>query len=329
MAEKIVFVTGGTGFLGKHLVRHLDDQGFRVRMLVRQTSELEWLEGRDVELIFGDVSDGYALQKGMQKCNYVVHAAGHFRFWGPWNKFRAVNTFGTELICNLALVNNIERLLYISTIVVIGDPGPGELITEKTLPRPMDGYQHSKLGAEKVVLNMVENQGLPAFIFRPGAFYGPGSRYGFNRLFVEEPLRGWRVRVNRGRRLTFPVFVPDVAKMICAGLQKGRVGEIYNISDRSITHNEVNNIVSSILGISSWRLSVPQAIMIGLAGVMEVVAMLTKQEPFYPLNLRHYVFNDWEVSSEKACQELGFEPTPLEQGLRQTVAWYKKMFTAR
>ena len=60
-----------------------------------------------------------------------------------------------------------------------------------------------------------------------------------------------------------------------------------------------------------------------VAAGMEVWAKWSGREPFYPLNLRHYVFNDWRVSNEKACLELGFQPTPLDVGLRETVAWYK------
>ena len=77
-----------------------------------------------------------------------------------------------------------------------------------------------------------------------------------------------------------------------------------------------------MLGISTWRFDAPRAMMIFLAAVQEVMSKITQREPFYPLNLRHYVFNDWQVSSKKAREELNFEPTPIREGLQQTVNWY-------
>ncbi|MFC1936614.1 NAD-dependent epimerase/dehydratase family protein [Chloroflexota bacterium] len=322
MAGVLIFITGGTGFLGRHLVPLLVENEYRIRLLVRSTSEINWLPSQGVELIEGNVTDPQVVAEGMAGCRYVVHAAGHFRFWGPEEIFERVNLTGTRHVIGAALAHGIERMVHISTVVVVGDPRPGEVIDEESICNPQDSYQRTKLAAERYVREMVETAGLPAIIMRPGAFYGPFGRYAFNRLFIEEPMFGWRVKVEGGLRLTFPVFVPDVAKTIMGALRQGRVGEIYNISDRSITHNRLNDIVSEMLGISKWRLNTPRQVMIFLAAMQEGLAKIIGKEPFYPLNLRHYVFNDWEISSEKARKELNFSPTPIEEGLYQTVEWY-------
>ena len=86
------------------------------------------------------------------------------------------------------------------------------------------------------------------------AFYGPLGRYGFNRLFIEDPRRGLRIQVEKGKRLTFPVYVPDVVDAILASFQRARVGEVYNICDRPITHAAVNQLVSRLMGIDHRRL---------------------------------------------------------------------------
>ena len=323
MAGDLIFVTGGTGFLGRHLVRTLLGQGHRLRLFVRKTSDISWLPKQGVELVWGDVNSQKSLLEGIQGCRYVVHAAGFFRFWGPFETFDRVNLHGTRLVAEAALLAKVERMIYVSTLAVVGRPEKNQIIDEEARCRPQDPYQHSKLSAENMLLEMTASQELPALILRPGAYYGPGSHYGFNRLFIIEPMHGWRVKVEGGRRLTFPVYVPDVAQSILQALSLGRVGQVYNISDQSPSHNQVNQIVSELLGISSWRLSVPRIPMLGLAAVQEGLAKLSRREPFYPLNLRHYVFNDWNVSSEKAAGELGFAPTPLEVGLKSTVQWLK------
>ncbi len=326
MAGKRILVTGGTGFLGHHLVPALLGERYRVRLLVRPSSDLSWLPRAGVEHVQADVTDFGAVRQAMAGCTHVVHAAGRFRFWGSEARFQAVNVSGTENVARAAGEHGVERLVHISTVAVIGDPPPGRLIDEQTPCQPRDAYQRSKLAAEQLVYRQIDHHALPAVILRPGAFYGPYGRYGFNRLFIEDPLRGLRVQVDGGRRLVFPVFVPDVAWSIRQALDADiPIGETYNICDEPVSHAEINQIVSDLLGISRWRLNTPRQLMLLMAGLMELWARFSGREPFYPLNLRSYVFNDWPVTSAKASRALGFRPTPLEHGLRQTVAWYQDL----
>lgn len=137
-------------------------------------------------------------------------------------------------------------------------------------------------------------------------------------------MRGLRLEVDHGQHKTFPVYVPDVAQVVVNALEMGRVGHIYNVADLSINHEEINQLVNSILGIGRFRLNTPRLLLIAIALILELIAKITHREPYYPLNLRHYVFNDWMVQSSKARQELLFTPTAIEDGLRQTIAWYKE-----
>jgi dihydroflavonol-4-reductase len=280
-----------------------------------------------VEVVVGDVTNGSDLRDGMAGCRYVVHAAAHFRFWGDEGHFKRVNYEGTKKIVRTAKEIGVERFIYVSSIAVVGKPAPGEIIDEDAICRPQTPYQRTKYQTEQWVLDQAKQGELPAVILRPGAFYGPGRSYGFNRLFLIEAMKGWRVKVEGGKRLIFPAFVPDVADAVVNTLTAGRIGEIYNICDRPYSHNQVNEIASRVLGISPWRLNVPKAIMLALAWMMELVAKISHREPFYPLNLRHYVFNDWDVSNQKAVVELGFSPTPIEEGLAKTAAWLRTLET--
>ncbi len=327
MTSKKILITGGTGFLGRHLVPRLLGLGHRVRLLVRPTSDTSWLPAEGVELVQGDITDAESVRRGLEGVSFVVHAAGLFRFWGSDSRFQRVNTTGTGIIAGEAARAGVKRFVYISTVVVVGKPPPGELITEETCCDPRDGYQRSKLAAEGEILAHVARGELPAVILRPGAFYGPQGEYGFNRLFIIDPLRGMRVQVEGGRRLVFPVFVPDVAWAIARVLEQPGLGggEIFNVCGEPVTHRALNDLVSEIAGINHWRLNTPRQLMIALAALMELWAKANRREPFYPLNLRHYVFNDWPVSSEKARRALGFQPTPLADGLRKTVGWWRDL----
>jgi nucleoside-diphosphate-sugar epimerase len=298
--------------------------GYKVKALVRPSSDYRFLQELGVELAFtDDITDGYAALQAVDGCRYVIHAAGMFRFWGDAHMFWQTNVGGTTAVLNAALAEKVEKFIYISTIAVVGRTSSQTRIDENSVCRPQEPYQLSKLEAETRVLAYY-NEGLPAVVLRPGGFYGPWGRYAFNRLFFEEPLKGWRIKVDGGHHITFPVFVPDVAQGIMKALAHGRPGEIYNICGKSLTHNETNAIVSDLAGIHRWRINVPNWVVLALARNWTRLSRITRREPFYPINMAPYVFQDWHVSTEKAEKELGFMPTPFAEGARQTLQWYKE-----
>ncbi len=98
MARKLIFLTGATGFLGRHLVPCLLAEGYSLRLLVRRSSKSDWLAGTDVELIYGDITDPDVVDRATEGADYVIHAAGHFRFWGPPEVFDRINVQGTAAV---------------------------------------------------------------------------------------------------------------------------------------------------------------------------------------------------------------------------------------
>lgn len=319
----MILVTGATGFLGHNLVPRLVAAGYDVRALVRPSSETAFLHELGVELaLVEDITDAEGVRRACRECRQVVHAAGRFRFWGELPAFWQTNVAGAATILAAARDAGVEKFVHISTIVVVGETPGLALIDEETPCRPLEPYQRTKLEAERLALAYQREQGLPVVVLRPGAFYGPWGHYAFNRLFFEEPLRGWRICIDHGRHLTFPAFTPDVAEAIILALEKGRPGEIYNISSHSLDHASLNAIISDLAGISHWRFNVPTSAVIALARAWTALSRYTHREPFYPINMAPYVFQDWNVSIEKAERELGFAPTPFLEGARQTLAWY-------
>lgn len=319
----MILVTGATGFLGHNLIPRLAAAGADVRALVRPGSDTAFLQQYNVELAYAaDISDETAVAQACLGCDTVIHAAGLFRFWGEMDEFWRTNVLGTTAVLHAACAANVRRFIHISTIAVVGSTPQSRVIDETTRCRPQEPYQISKHEAERRVLAAHAQHGLPAIVLRPGAFYGPWGRYAFNRLFFEEPLKGWRIKVDNGRHITFPVFAPDVARGILLALERGRPGEIYNVCGHSLTHNDVNAIVSDLAGIGRWRFNVPRSFVLALARAWTALSRFTGREPFYPINMAPYVFQDWHVSIDKAQRELGFAPTPFAAGARQTLAWY-------
>lgn len=321
--DRPILVTGATGFLGRTLCPYLIAQGYRLRVLVRPSSDYAFLQPLGVEWAWGDIRDAAATREAAAGCGAVVHAAALFRLWGEREAFFAVNVEGTRNVVAAAQAAGVERFVHISTIAVVGAPPAGTVITEETPCAPQDPYQESKLVSEQLVLEACR-QGLPAVVLRPGAYYGPWGRYAFNRLFFEDPLKGLPMRIHGGRHVIFPVYIRDVAQAIWLALQRGRTGEVYNICGPCLTHRQINETVERLLGGRLRWLNTPARGMVLLARVWTWLARFTRREPYYPLGLYPYVFYDWQVSIDKARRELGFAPTPFEEGARETLAWYRQ-----
>jgi nucleoside-diphosphate-sugar epimerase len=324
MSNDTVFVTGGTGFLGHHLVPALCRAGFRVRLLVRQPNDHRWLQSYpNVEVVQGDVLDTASLAHHVAGSRYLVHAAGMFRFWGKANAFEETNVSGTQNVLEAAHNAKVERLLHISTVYLLGNPPNDEMVDETYPPQPADPYQVSKLHAEQKVIAFHRNHQIPVVILRPGAFYGPLGQYAFNRLFFRDPMRGIIMQINRGRYVILPVYVPDVVQAIIAAFTKGQLGEAYNICDAPITHRAAYDVICKEANLWYPRIPLPAWVGINAARFLTALATLTQREPFYPINMRSYVYNYWRVSNEKARRELGFMPTEFREGARRTIAWYR------
>jgi nucleoside-diphosphate-sugar epimerase len=308
------------------MCEYLVGQGYRLRALARPTSNTAPLEALGVEIAPGNVWEADSVRVAMEGCDYVVHAAARFRLWGPPEPFIKTNVEGTRHVLETALAAGVKKFIHISTIIVVGPQPSGVVITEETpcRPYPSDNYAKTKCAGEGLALSYA-TKGLPVVILRLGALYGPYGHYAFNRLFFEEFLHNWRVQVHHGRHIIFPCYVGDAAWAVEAALKRGRVGQIYNISNQSISHREANQIVSCLANRSSWRINFPGWLMIGFSQLLEVLAYFTRREPFYPQNLKPYVFNDWVVDCSKAQQELGFVPTPFAAGAQRTLEWYKSI----
>jgi len=320
----MIFVTGGTGFLGRHLLSELCRADITVRVLTRSPQEHPWLKHyKNVEVILGDLRDKSTFEDAVQGCSSVIHAGGYFRFWGDEHDFIETNRLGTENLVAAAMKTQVQRFIYISTIAVIGQPDPENIVDETHPPQPVDPYQRSKFQAESLVLKLHEEQALPAIILRPGAYYGPLGEYAFNRLFFRDPMRGIIMQINGGKYITFPAYIGDVVQGIVRALDVGRPGEIYHICGDWISHKDAFDIVCQEANLYWPRPPIPGWLGIAASRVLEAISTITHREPFWPINMKSYVYNYWRVSNEKAKRDLGFRPIDFREGARRTIQWYR------
>lgn len=320
----MILVTGGTGFLGRNLLPILCEAGYEVRVISRTPQAYPWLADLCVEAIQADIADAAAVHAAAKGVRYIIHAAGLFRFFGRTDDFDHTNIDGTRNILEAAAAAGVEKLVHVSTIAVAGFPrDPTQIIDEAYPSQPIDDYQRTKVAGEKLVLEHVQRHGVPAVILRGGAFYGPHGRYAFNKLFFEDPLiNHLPMGVDWGRHITFPVYIKDMARGCLLGLEKGRAGEIYNICSQSLTHREVERTIARLSGTSAFRIPAPGRVMVPFARFLTWLSRLSGREQKYVITMRPYILGEWNVSIEKARRELGFQPTPFETGVRETLQWY-------
>ncbi len=171
---RMILVTGATGFLGHHLVPALAQDGYRLRAVVRPSSDTQFLQKLGVELAYAeDITDTAAIDQACTGCDQIIHAAGLFRFWGEMDEFWQTNVEGTTAVLQAAQNHPIKRFIHISTIAVVGKPPTNRPIDETTRCNPLEPYQQSKLEAEKRVLAAHAQDGLPAIVLRPECVLWP------------------------------------------------------------------------------------------------------------------------------------------------------------
>ncbi|CUT00042.1 NAD dependent epimerase/dehydratase family protein [Candidatus Kryptonium thompsonii] len=170
-------VTGGTGFIGSHLVDELLNRGYEVRCIVRDTSNLKWLNGKDVEIFKGSLFDIDFLKKAVEDVDYVYHIAGVTKGKNYQDYYRG-NVETTQNLLEACLENQkLKKFVLASSLAAVG-PGDDAIPVDETRQyNPITSYGKSKAEAEKVTLSFKDK--LPITIVRPPSVYGPRDTYTF------------------------------------------------------------------------------------------------------------------------------------------------------
>lgn len=317
-----ILVTGGTGFVGRHLVHSLVEKGEFVRMLVRKTSDVEEFNKLGVEVIHGDISDGNSLQGAVKDINIVYHLAAQVGKWGiPDKQFYAINVQGTLNLLEASLHTGVEQFVFCSTP---GVQGKGCSQAKETLPyNPPYIYERTKCEAEKLVLYFHHNRKLPATIMRPDFVYGPGD---LRRLSLYRSIRDKKFRiVGNGKSYLHPTYIDDIIQGFHLVLNNPvAFGEIYNLAGPGlITVKEYVRTIARILKVSCPRFKIPKPLAVTAAWAFEAFSMLNGKEPFISTSKIGFLTNSHGSDISKARNQLGYKPEfVFRDGMRHTINWY-------
>jgi nucleoside-diphosphate-sugar epimerase len=200
-----ILVTGGTGFIGSHLVEALVGRGERVRCLVRTSRNLRWLEGLDVDIVEGDCTRAETLSPALQSVDRVIHAAGA-TFAPTRAAFFHHNAAATRNLVDACLACEVEKLVMVSSQAAAGPGTRGRPAREGDPPNPLTVYGESKVAAERYCLDAANR--LSVGILRPSAVYGPRDT-AFLPYF-RMAKRGILIEFGTGEREISLCFVNDL-----------------------------------------------------------------------------------------------------------------------
>jgi dihydroflavonol-4-reductase len=319
-------VTGATGFLGPYLVKKLVSTGHTCRCLVRSNSDTKFLKELGAELVTGDITKPDTVESIAEDIDILVHMAtlGHMsNFTVTQEMFESINVQGTRNIMQEALRAGVKKVVHCSTVAAMGICADIPA-TEESECNPHHSYGRSKLKAEKAVLQLVTESGLPASIIRFSMVYGPGDPRDILKL-TRLAKKNLFPKIGNRPKLTPLIHAEDAVQGILLAAEKGKTGEIYLITNaQSLPFDSIRKIIEKGLGIVRFPVYVPEWAAIAIAtGCETVFSWIGKTPPVARKNIES-TLADREFSTAKAEKELGFRPTiDPAAGIRQTVEWYK------
>jgi len=321
-----VLVTGGTGFIGSHLVEHLVKKGVSVRCLVRESSNLRWLEGVDVEYIFGDVMNYNSLEPAVSDVDTVFHLAAKTKSLTE-EGFYQTNVRGTVNLLKAVIQTNpfIKRLVYVSSQAACGPSWDFTPVTESDPSNPITPYGASKLAGEEAVLAFSSQ--IPVTIVRSPVVYGPRDTgiYEFFRIVRRgiRPIVGWR-----DRYYSF-IYIDDLIEgLLLAAESEKAVGQMYFLVTQSgVTYRKMISDIASVIGKRTVPVYLPMSILILIAMVNGLISKLRRKPSVVNLHkVREFWDRFWLCDGSKAMEELGFSPEVLiREGMEKCAAWYREV----
>jgi len=314
------FVTGGTGFLGRHLVELLVENGWKITALHRRTSDTGHLQKPEITLVEGDVTDIDSLRLAMpEKPDAVFHAAADTSQWILANrKQTAVNVGGTRNMTSVALEKGAGRFIQTSSIAEFGfHPG---VITEETVSNAMNGrsnYMRTKWQSAMVVDQAI-GKGLDAVFLNPCHILGPYDTHNWSQLFFL--IQEGRLPGIPGGTGTF-CHAREAARAHITAFEKGKTGERYILGGVEAPFLELAQEIGKVIGKKTPGKPLPTTVLKTIARFSQWISYITRKEPDLTPEKIELSTEHLRASSEKAIRELGYRPVPLVDMVRDCHNW--------
>ena len=315
------FVTGGTGFIGQHVVQKLIARGYDVYALARSERSAAILANLGATVVPGDITDTASMRAGMAGSDVVYHLAAWYKMGGSdWMKAESINVGGTRKVLRLAHELGVPKIIYTSTVAVFGDT-KGQLVDESfTQGGPfLTEYDRTKwLAHYKVALPLIE-KGAPIIIVQPGVVYGPGDT-SIAAEMMQLFYRGIPMLPGFDTTATY-AHVEDVAEGHLLAAEHGKIGESYILAGPAIPLGEMFDFWGHLTGKPSPKLRLPSQLLRPFAPLMGAISSVVPLPSAFSQEAVQSLGATYIARSDKAREELGWKTRPLQTGMLETFAW--------
>lgn len=317
--KKKYFVTGGTGFIGSHLIQKLREKNHKVVALVRNQQKAKFLKAMGVEIAPGDITDRRTLKKPMQGVDGIFHLAAWYKIGFDSSPAESINVKGTENVLETMQELNIPKGVYTSTLAVNSDTS-GQIMDETYcyLGQHLSAYDKTKWQAHYEVAVPLIKQGLPLVIVMPGLVYGPGDTSQLGEL-LQQAVNGKLNILPGGKTGVCWSHVQDIVQAHLLAMEKGNPGETYIIAGPCHTYRHGFQKVGQVTGqkiralwIPPWLMKMMSRVMSFIEKIIPVPATFSAEAMRVTAGITYYGDNG------KAKRELGYSPRSLKQGMRDT-----------
>ena len=319
----MILLTGGTGFVGGHVLERLRADGVPVRCVVRSKAgrSLDAASLGATEVVAGDLETGEGLNQALAGVDTVIHLAGVTKALRREDYYDGNVRATTNLL--LAMAGSDARMVHVSSLAAIGPAeSPRRPVGEDAEPHPLTHYGKSKLEGERLVRASFPD----AVIVRPPVVYGPRDTDVFQMLKLV--AKGWSLQISGGERWFSAIYVADLAGAL-ASLARSRAGagRTYYLAHREpVSWGGLARSAARIMGVKLRVVRIPAALALEVGTCAEYWAQLTGKPGIVTREkMTEAVCEAWICDTERARAELGFEAaTDLEHGLAATLQWYKE-----
>ncbi|MGK7369200.1 MAG: NAD-dependent epimerase/dehydratase family protein [Candidatus Halalkalibacterium sp. M3_1C_030] len=317
------FVTGGTGFIGSHLVDTLIDHDSydEIRCLVRNNAK--WLKGKDYIKVKGDLDDLSVLKEAVSGVDVIFHLAG-LVMAPTYQEFEHANVDATENLIRIALKKGVKKIVVLSSLAAAG-PSQGRPVTEDDPMHPVSMYGKSKKQMEEVIHALYPGDDTSITILRPPAVYGPREDQIFT-FFKAVSNRICPIIGDGKHPKISMVYVSDVIQGILkAAEQKEKGVHTYFITGKDVhSWNEIRGTTAKVLGKKSIPIYIKPKLVKKIAGFIEKTASFFGTYPVINKDKAKEMIMEWTCTAEKAEKELGYKPKhTLAEGIARTIHWYQ------
>lgn len=314
------FITGGTGFIGRHVVQKLIERGHVVQALVRSQRGAAQLEAMGAQPVWGDITASESMHDAIRGSDAVFHLAAWYKVGArDTRKAELINVEGTQNVLELAFNLKVPRILYTSTIAVYGDTH-GALPDESYVPPSepfLTEYDRTKhLAHYQVALPLIQ-RGAPITILMPGAVYGPGDPSLLGQTMSLFYRGFFPIVLGPEMTLTY-AHVDDVAEGHLLALEKGKPGEVYHLTGPALTLGEAMKMWAEASGQRAPLFSIPAKAIKPLAPLVGALANRLPLPEVISRDALAIVDATYLGRADKAISELGWTRRPPALGFRET-----------